>query len=80
MSAMFSGQTVRVTTKPLNGGKRTAEFYLVAEPRPLKAEAIIRAAIGASPDVRVEAIAPRSPAEMKAYNLTSGEYTRRPSR
>jgi hypothetical protein len=77
MTALFSGQTVRVITEPLGDGKPKTEFYIVAEPRPLKAEAIIRAAIGATSAVRVDAIAPRSPAEMKPLHLMPGQYTRK---
>jgi hypothetical protein len=76
MVALFSGQTVRVTTKRPGDGEAITEFYIVAEPHPLKAEAIIRAAIGATPDVRVEAVAPRSPAEIEEFHLKPGEYTR----
>jgi hypothetical protein len=77
MTALFTGQTVRVTTQPLGDGKTTTEFYIVAEPRPLKAEAIIRVAIGATSAMRVDAIAPRSPAEMKSFHLGPGQYTRK---
>ena len=78
MVALFSGQTVRVTTQRLGDAKPLAEFYIVAEAHPLQAEAIVRAAIGATPDVRVEAIAPRSPAEIEEFHLKPGKYTRSP--
>ena len=77
MTALFTGQTVRVKTPALGDGKPTTEFYIVAEPRPLKAEAIVRVAIGAASATRVDAIAPRSPAEMKSFNLGPGQYTRK---
>jgi hypothetical protein len=75
MVGLFSGQTVRVTTRRFGDGKPMTEFYIVAEPHPINAEAIIRAAIGATPDVRVEAVAPRAPAEIETFHLKPGEYT-----
>jgi len=77
MTALFTGQTVRVTTPALGDAKPTTEFYIVAEPRPLKAEAIIRVAVRATSGTRVDAIAPRSPAEMKSFSLGPGQYRRK---
>ena len=74
---LFSGQTVRVTSNQLGDDRSVTEFYVVAEPRPIKAQAIIRAGIGAPPEVRVEAVAPRSPAEMMAFHLKPGEDRRK---
>src|SRR5690242_1420272 len=73
MADCAGGRTVCVTTQRLGGGLPRLEFYCVAESDLVMAEAVIKAALVAIPDARVEAVALRTPAEVEAMGLERGE-------
>ena len=76
MANSIEGQTIRITTKRSDGGEPILSFYAVAEPDPLKAEAIVRDTIGAAPDDLIEAVGSLSGEEVGALGLNPGQFQR----
>ena len=51
------------------------EFYAVAEPDPVKAEAIIRAILAVTTNELVKAVGPLSAEEIVALGLSPGKFS-----
>jgi hypothetical protein len=79
MTDSIEGQTIRVTTKTLSDGELAqpmAVFYAIAEPDLIKAEAIIREAVGAASNELVEAVGTLTAAQIIALGLKPGGFGR----
>jgi hypothetical protein len=68
-----AGQIVRVTTLRLGGGKPMHSPFIVAEPDPAKAEALVLQVM--TPDEKAKAICPLGAEVIKAFGLKPGEFT-----
>jgi hypothetical protein len=68
-----AGQIVRVTTLRLGGGKPMYAPFIVAEPDPAKAEALVSQVM--TPDEQPKAVCPLGADVIEAFGLKPGEFT-----
>jgi hypothetical protein len=68
------GQLVAVTTRRLGSNAPLRAPFVVAEPDPRKAEALVSKVL--TPGVTVKAICPLAPNDIEAYGLKPGEFTK----
>ena len=74
IEGMADGQIVLLTTAPLEGGEPLRAVYFVAEPDPVKAEALIAAVM--APNEKVQAFGVLPEAAVKAIGLKPGDFKR----
>lgn len=74
MTGTVAGQTVRIITQKLGEGVFSPSFYWVAEPDPAKAVEIIRLALGATPDEKIEMVGTLSDGDILGLGLEPGQY------
>jgi hypothetical protein len=68
------GQLVAVTTRRLGSNAPLRAPFVVAEPDPQKAEALVSQVL--SPGVTVKAICPLAPDDLPPYGLEPGQFTK----
>ena len=76
MGESIEGQTIKVTTKGSDDGAPVVTFYAIAEPDLVKAEEIIREAMGPMAGELIEAVGPLTAAEVAALGLKPGKFER----